>query len=321
MQIVTIGGSGFLGLHVAQTLAKAEHTNRILTRDASGLGAFRLLAGVSTHNADVFDSSVLVAQLRGADAVVSMAGILNESGSDGKGFERIHVDLVERIIDACRATGVNRVLHVSALGAGQGESHYQKTKGQAEELLGASGLDVTVFRPSVIFGRGDSFFNRFAGLLKLAPVLPLACPDSKLQPVWARDVANAMQMALDGSENGERITVPGLGDIWDLGGPQVYTLQELVSWTAQTLGLNRKIIGLPTGLSRLQASLMDFVPGKPFSTDNFRSLQVDNVTQDNAFLQLGITPASINAVVPEYLLKSPRQARLHDSRQKKVRRG
>jgi NADH dehydrogenase len=311
MQIVTIGGSGFLGLHVAQILAGSGHHNRVLTRDASGLGAFRLLPGVTTANADVYDSATLEAQLRDADAVVSMAGILNESGSDGKGFHRVHVELVERIIEACQASGVRRVLHVSALGAGRGESHYQVSKGEAEARLAASGLDVTVFRPSVIFGRGDSFFNRFAGLLKLAPVLPLACPDSKLQPVWARDVACAMRIALDEAR--------GIGEHWELGGPQVYSLKELVAWTAHTLGLSRAIVGLPSGLSRLQASVMDFVPGKPFSTDNFRSLQVDNVTQDNAFPRLGITPASIDAVVPGYLVESPRQARLDESRRRKLR--
>lgn len=315
MQIVTIGGSGFLGLHAAQAFASAGHHNRILTRDASRLGAFRLLPGVSTCNADVFDPGMLQMQLRDAQAVVSMAGILNESGSDGKGFERIHVELVERIIEACQANGIRRVLHVSALGAGKGESHYQQSKGRAEALLNASGLDVTIFRPSVIFGRGDSFFNRFAALLKLAPVLPLACPDSKLQPVWSGDVAEAMRIALDGTHS-----AAGPNAILELGGPQIYALQELVKWTASTLGLRRAVIGLPRGVSRLQASVMDFVPGKPFSTDNFLSLQVDNVTTDNALPGLGITPASIDAIVPEYLRESPRQARLDGSRRRKLRR-
>lgn len=313
MQIVTIGGSGFLGLHAAKAFADAGHHNRILTRDAAALGKFRLLAGVTTRNADVFDTNQLAMQMRDADAVVSMAGILNESGSDGKGFHRVHVELVERIIEACASTGVRRVLHVSALGAGQGESHYQKSKGEAEALLAASGLDVTIFRPSVIFGRGDSFFNRFAALLKLAPVMPLACPDSTLQPVWSGDVAAAMRIALDENQ--------GVNAVWELGGPQVYTLKELVTWTANTLGLRRTIIGLPKGVSRLQASVMDFVPGKPFSSDNFRSLQVANVTSNNALPGLGITPASIDAVVPGYLCESPRQSRLDQSRRKQQRRG
>jgi NADH dehydrogenase len=314
MQIVTIGGSGFLGHHVAQAFAKAGHHNRILTRQATRRRAFQLLDNVELRNTDVYDLEALKQRLDGADAVVSMAGILNESGSSGKGFHRVHVTLVENIIAACQASGVSRVLHVSALGAGQGAgenlSHYQRSKGEAEQRLQDSGLDVTLFRPSVVFGRGDSFFNRFADILKLAPVLPLACPDSKLQPVWARDVASAMRIALD--DDG------AIGAAWELGGPTVYTLRELVEWTARTLGLKRRIIGLPDGVSRLQAALMDYVPGKPFSTDNFKSLQTDNVTTDNALPRLGITPASIDAVVPSYLTESPRQNRLDASRRRSL---
>jgi len=309
MQIVTIGGSGFLGHHVAQVFSRAGYDNRVLTRQPSRRRDFRLIPGVSLHAADVYDQEALAAAVAGADVVVSMAGILNESGRDGSGFRRVHVDLVAGIIDACRSEGVDRVLHVSALGAGEGESHYQKSKGEAEQLLQNSGLAVTLFRPSVVFGRGDSFFNRFGQLLKLAPVLPLACPDSKLQPVWAQDVAAAMNLALTDKQ--------AIGAAWELGGPKVYTLRELVEWTAETLGLKRKIIGLPDSVSRLQAAMMDFVPGKPFSTDNYKSLQTDNVTQANALPELGIKPASIDAIVPGYLVESSRQHRLDDSRRRK----
>lgn len=302
MRIVTIGGSGFLGHHVALSLADHGHVNTVLTRQPAQRGPLRLVPGVTLARADVHDADTLARQLEGADAVVSMAGILNEKGRDGAGFRRVHVELVDGIVKACQATGVQRVLHVSALGAGQGESHYQRSKGEAEAMLANSGLDVTVFQPSVIFGIGDGFFNRFAALLRLAPVLPLACPGSRLQPVWARDVGAAMALAL------ER---PGaIGATWELGGPQVYTLRELVEWTARALGLRRWIVGLPDGVSRLQAAVMDFVPGKPFSTDNYRSLQVDNVTRDNMLPRLGIRPASIDAVVPDYLVNSARQRRL-----------
>ncbi len=306
MQLVTIGGSGFLGHHVARAFSRAGHDNRILTRQPARRGEFRLVPGVDVAGADVYDVESLARQLEGADAVVSMAGILNEKGRNGAGFRRVHVELVEGIVTACRQAGVGRVLHVSALGAGQGESHYQRTKGEAEALLHDSGLDVTVFQPSVVFGNGDSFFNRFAQLLRIAPALPLACPSSRLQPVWARDVAAAMVQSLERDD--------ATGATWQLAGPRVYTLKELVQWTAQTLGLKRAVIGLPDGVSRLQAALMDFVPGKPFSTDNYRSLQVDNVAGDNAFPRLGIRPASIEAVVPGYLVESARQQRLRRAR-------
>lgn len=306
MNIVTIGGSGFLGLHVARALSRAGHENTVLTRQPARKGAFRLVPHLAVARADVYDRDELARRFADADVVVSMAGILNERGNDGSGFERVHVTLVERIIEACRTAGVERVLHVSALGAGQGESHYQKTKGRGESLLRESGLGVTVFQPSVVFGHGDSFFNRFAALLRFAPVLPLACPDSKLQPVWAQDVAAAMVRSLERPD--------AVGATWQLGGPRVYTLRELVQWTAKILGLRRKIIGLPDGLSRLQAAVMDHVPGKPFSTDNYRSLQVDNVTTDNALPRLGIRPASVEVVAPEYLVSSSRQRRLSRAR-------
>lgn len=306
MKFVTIGGSGFLGLHVARALSRAGHENTVLTRQPARKGEFRLVPHVTVVRANVHDRDELARRFAGADAVVSMAGILNERGNDGSGFERVHVTLVEGIIEACRAAGVRRVLHVSALGAGQGSSHYQRTKGRGEALLKDSGLDVTLFQPSVVFGHGDSFFNRFAALLRFAPVLPLACPNSRLQPVWAQDVAAAMVRSLERPD--------AIGASWQLGGPRVYTLIELVRWTARILGLRRRIIGLPDAVSRLQAAVMDHVPGKPFSTDNYRSLQVDNVTTDNALPRLGIRPASIEAVVPEYLVSSSRQRRLSRAR-------
>lgn len=306
MKLVTIGGSGFLGHHAARAFARAGHENIVLTRQPAQRGDFRLIPGVDVVKGDIHDRATLVHRLEGADCAVSMAGILNEKGRDGSGFRRVHRDLVETLIAACKEAGVGRILHVSALGAGVGDSHYQKSKGEGEALLASSGLDVTVFQPSVIFGKGDSFFNRFAQLLRLAPVLPLACPDSRLQPVWARNVGDAMALALERED--------AVGSTWQLGGPAVYTLRELVQWTANTLELNRAIIGLPDGVSRLQAWLMDFVPGKPFSTDNYKSLQTDNVTTDNALPRLGIRPASIDAVVPDYLVSTSRQRRLRRAR-------
>lgn len=306
MKLVTIGGSGFLGLHVAQAMSRAGHEQIVLTRQPASARAFRLVPGVDVRGADVFDTPALVQHLEGADAVLSMAGILNESGHDGSGFERVHVQLVNGLIEASRKAGVERMLHVSALGAGAGKSHYQQTKGRAEEQLRASGLATTIFRPSVVFGRGDSFFTRFAALLRLAPMLPLACPNSRLQPVWAQDVGSAMVASLERED--------AVGAAWELGGPEVYTLKELVQWTAKTLELKRPVIGLPDSVSRLQARVMDFVPGKPFSTDNFRSLQLDNITHDNALPALGIQPASIETIVPEYLVESSRQRRLRRAR-------
>lgn len=301
MNIVLVGSSGFLGRNLLQTLSRNGHACTVLTRHAAARQSLTLMPGVRLVQADPFDPAALDLALGGADALVSMAGILNERGRNGAGFHRVHVELVEALAEAARRASLRRVLHVSALNAGDGPSHYLRSKGAAENRWRESGLDVAVFRPSVIFGPGDSFFNRFAGLLRISPVLPLACPESRLQPVYVGDVTAAMSRVLsDGPVSGSH----------ELGGPRVYSLRELVRFTATVIGRRRTVIGLPSWVSALQGRVMDFVPGKPFSTDNFRSLQVDNVTSDNALPALGIRPSSIEAVVPHYLGHSPRQNRL-----------
>ena len=303
MRIVLIGASGFFGEYLLRALTDDQHQCVVLTRNVARRKNLDLLPGVELKQADVYDTGVLVRQFANADAVVSMAGVLNESGSSGKGFERVHVDLVKNIIEACRTAGVSRLLHISALNAGKGKSFYLKTKGQAEQLLrSAEDLNVTIFQPSVIFGRGDDFFNRFAMMLQLAPVLPLACPNARLQPVFAGDVAEVMQASLD-----DPMT---WGKTYELAGPRAYSLKELVQFTADTLGKKRRIIGLPTPLSAAMAKVMELVPGKPLSWDNYLSLQTDNVSDQSGFSYFGIEPRSIEVEVPYYLTGSPHQRRL-----------
>jgi NADH dehydrogenase len=204
---------------------------------------------------------------------------------------------------------VGRLVQVSALHAGEGRSHYLRSKGEAEERIRqATDIDSTILQPSVIFGAGDSFFNRFAGLIRLAPLLPLACPDARLQPVWVGDVAAVVAASLvDDSTIGETLVLVG---------PRDYSLRELVEFTARTIGRKPRILGLPDVLSRLQGRLMDFVPGKPFSTDNYLSLQTDNTSDRNSLPRFGIRPRSIESVVPGYLDTSPRQQRLATFRQR-----
>lgn len=313
MRIVLVGASGFLGRYLLDTLVADGHHCVVLTRAAVRHGDIGLKPGVELVQADVYDSDVLTACFKGADAVVSMAGILNESGG-GKSFHKVHVETVEAIIKACGKAGVTRVLHVSALNAGKGSSQYLKSKGEAEEMLKkADGLNVTIFQPSVIFGRGDGFFNRFATMLRLSWVMPLACPKARLQPVYAADVTAAMASALD-----DPMT---WGENYELGGPESYSLKELVQWTANNLGLRRQIIGLPAPLSITMAAVMGLVPGKPFSMDNYRSLQTDNTTDKNGFAYFGITPRSIDTVVPDYLTSSVHQRRLQAFREQSRRDG
>jgi len=310
MRIFLTGATGFLGHHLLPMLTAAGHDCVAWTRYLPGCRELKVLPRLTLEQADVFDEERLRAGMAGADAVVNMVGILNEKGRKGAGFRRAHVELVEKLIAAARAAGVKRFLHVSAIGAGEGRSHYLVSKGEGEALVrAAEDLDWTIFRPSVIFGAGDAFFNRFAALLKFAPVLPLACPDARLQPVWADDVAAAILRALDDAETH--------GRTYPLVGPQEYSLRELVAFTARTAGLDRRIVGLPDWAARLQAALMDFVPGKPFSTDNYRSLQTPNTSRENGLAELGIRPRSIESVVPGYLCAhSPRQARLDACRRR-----
>lgn len=305
MRIVLIGASGFFGGHLLRALTNGQHQCVVLTRDAVGRGCVDMMPGVKLVQADVYDSEVLANQFAEADVVVSMAGILNEGG--GNSFHKVHVELVEGIVEACRKSGVTRLLHLSALNAGKGSSGYLKSKGEAEAILrAADDLNVTIFQPSVIFGRGDSFFNRFAGMLRLAPVLPLACPKARLQPVFAGDVAAVMTASLDDPMC--------WGKSYELAGPNSYTLKELVEWTAKIEGKRRLVIGLPGPLSATMAMLMNLVPGKPFSWDNYLSLKTDNTSEKKDFAYFHVSPRSIDLVVPDYLCGSMRQRRLQTLR-------
>ncbi len=298
-QIVILGGSGFVGGHLCQRLANDGHRITVLSRPGSQCRDIALIPNTRVRVTDVYDKKALTAIFEQHDLVINLVGILNERGFSGKGFQRAHVELTQTVIDAMQQSGRQRYLHMSALGAGKGKSHYLNSRGQAEALLEKAahqGLQTTIFQPSVIFGRGDSFINRFAQLLKIAPILPLACPNSRFQPVWVGDVVSALAMAV----SDETL----IGKTLELGGPNIYTLKQLVKYTCDLLGLRRWIIGLPGPLSWLQGQLMDFVPGKPFSSDNYKSLQLDSVCEHNALPDLGIQPTALENQAPDYLLGS-----------------
>ena len=300
------GGTGFVGQHLANRLTKYGYRVRILTRRRERHRGLGINPGVTLVETDVHNAAALQQQFSGVDVVINLVGILNEVGKQGAGFRQAHVELPEKIVAAAAASGVTRLLHMSALNANAAEQHslYLQTKGAGEDLVHAAadrGLVVTSFRPSVIFGSGDSFFNRFAALLKIAgPVFPLACPDSRFAPVYVTDVVEAMCRSIGDATGGERL---------DLCGPETFTLAELVGYTRDLLQIKCHIAGLNGSLSRLQATVLGLLPGKPFSMDNYYSLQHESVCTDNALPTLGITPASIAAVVPAYL--AGRNARGH----------
>lgn len=305
-RVCILGGAGFVGQHLVATLSQRGICCRVLTRHPQRHAGLRVNPGIELVKAPSLDAPFLASQFRDCDAVVNLIGILNESKRSS--FRQIHVELVDTIVDACIKAGVPRLLHMSALhaDAARGVSEYLRSKGEGENRAhthGGSALKVTSFRPSVIFGLGDSFFNRFASLLRLSPlVFPLACPQSRFAPVWVQDVSEAFTRCLldDGLAGGH----------YDLCGPKIYTLRELVAYTAETSGLQRLILPLGDGLSRFQARLLGVLPGRPFTLDNYHSLQIDSICDQNAFADLGITPQTVESVVPRYLAQGGYRDRL-----------
>jgi NADH dehydrogenase len=296
--VCVLGGSGFVGTHLVSRLHAASFRVRVLTRHRERNRHLLVLPSVQVVEVDVNDPMLLREAMAGADVVINLVGILNEHGDKGKGFHKAHVELATRVIDFCKRNGTSRLLHMSALGAApQAPSNYLRSKGIAEDHVMAaqgSGLDVTVFRPSVIFGPEDSLLNRFASLLRLSPLLPLAKPKARFAPVYVGDVADAFMQALTSKSS--------IGRRYDLCGPTVYTLKELVTYVKKTLGAHTLIVGLGDTLSMIQAAMLEYVPGKPLSKDNLRSLSIDSVCSDqNGLEALGIKPTPLAAVAPQYL--------------------
>ena len=303
MEITTVavlGGSGFVGRHVCQALAAQGYRVRVATRDRErAKEQLILLPTVDLAVADVHDPSQLAVLLRGADAVINLVGVLHE-GRGPASFQGAHVELARKVVAACKAVGVSRLLHMSALGADPaGPSRYQRTKGEAEAVVRESGLAWTIFRPSVVFGRGDGFLNLFARLLKMAPVVTLPRPDTRFQPVHVEDVAAAFVRSLESPDS--------TGKSYDLCGPRAYRLRELVEYVGQVTGRRRWIIGLPDGLSYLQALTMELPPlkqilrslGMLMTRDNYYSMKVDSVCKGD--FPFGIAPTALEGIAPGYL--------------------
>lgn len=289
--VVVLGGSGFVGRAlVARLLANGERV-RVLSRSRDT--HTRIPAGAELRVGDVFDVKFLQQAFAEADAVINLVGILNERGDDGSGFRKVYVELAETMLSAMQHAGVRRLLQMSALHAGDGESHYLKARGEAEARVRGSGLHWTLFRPSVIAGPGDGLFCRFAQLLRFSPGLPLGGADARFQPVWIGDVAEAFVRALDDDAT--------IGRSYDLVGPEVMTLGEIVKLTAKTKGWTRFVLPLPAALGRAQAEVGEHLPGKPISRDNWRSLQRDSTSDDNGLPKLGIAATDVRAKLPEIL--------------------
>jgi len=303
--ICILGGTGFVGSPLAASLAARGDLLRIPTRSATRGRHLDVLPSARVIQADIHAEDTLRRLFDSCDAVVNLVGILNERGRHGAGFRRAHTELTEKAIRAAIRARVPKFVQMSGLmaNAEQGPSHYLRTKGEAEAVVRASSpaLAWTIVQPSVIFGPGDSFTNRFASVLRLTPgVLPLAMPDARFAPVHVDDVIATLRRAIDDPATD--------GQTYELCGPEVQTLREIVATIATAIGRRCVILGLPRWASRLQAALMDFVPGKPFSTDNYLSLTVPSICHENGLARLGITPHSFTPRLADWLRPAPRRA-------------
>jgi len=302
-KVCIIGGSGFVGKHIAHWLTEEGISVRIATRHYEHARQMLVLPTASVMVANVHNDADLDRLLNGIDAVINLVGILNGD------FAASHVDLPRKIVAACHRNGITRLVHMSALHADtNGPSDYLRSKGEGEKIVQSSGLQTTVFRPSVIFGPGDSFLNLFAGLVKQMPLIPLASPNANFQPVFVENVAQAFVASLsDHTTFGQR---------YDLCGPKVYSLRELVEYVALITGRDLTVIGLSDRLSYLQALLMEWLPGKLMTRDNYYSMKVDStcdcVGSGNLSNVFGIRPTPLEEVAPFYLaLQRPRDRYTH----------
>ncbi len=337
-RICILGGSGFVGTQLVSQLAARGLNVRVLSRRRETAKELILLPTVEVIEADVHDQQELIRHFRGMDAVINLVGILHE-GKVGRidlpsarrgDFQKVHVELPRKVVHACGETGVNRLLHMSALGANpNSRSAYQRSKGIGEALVREAGrthtehenwyldgpkfvhgygLKVTIFRPSVIFGRGDSFLSMFARLLKISPVLPLANAGACFAPVHVEDVARAYADSLDNPAT--------YGETYDLCGPKIYSLQELVRYAGEVIGKPRSIIPLGKRLSYLQAWALEYKPGKKLMTrDNYYAMETDNVCSGGWPSVFDFPPAALEAIAPEYLRDDTPRARYEDYRE------
>jgi uncharacterized protein YbjT (DUF2867 family) len=293
--VLVLGGSGFIGRHLVAELVRRGLRVTVPTRRRErAKSSLILLPTADVVEADIHQSGALERLARGQDAVINLVGILHGD------FERVHAELPRAVVNACRAAGVKRLLHMSALGASaDAPSEYQRTKAKGEQaVLEAKDLHVTVFRPSVVFGPEDTFLNRFARLARFLPVIAVPCPNARFQPIYVGDVARAMAVALGDTET--------FGQRYDLGGPREYTLKQLVELVCLFTHRQRAIIGLSDRLSYWQAWMLEHLPGKMMTRDNYLSMKVPNTTGGE--WPLAEARRALEGVAPAYLLPSgPRE--------------
>ena len=298
--ITILGGAGFVGSSIVAKLDQLGYQVKVLTRRREAAKHLILLPNVQVIDCDIADNHALKNALKGSDAVINLVGILHENSKNS--FEKIHHQLPRRVAQMCEELGIARLIHMSALQASiNAPSAYLKSKAAGEAAVNefSKKLNITIFKPSVVFGRGDSFVNLFANLVKYLPVIALAKPNAKFQPIWVEDVAQCFVNALENTAT--------YGKSYELGGPTVYTLKAIIQKIMSILGKQRPIIGLNDSLSMAQGFMLELMPIKLMTRDNIRSMQVDNVCATSMATELDVVATSLDVIAPEYLLDiSPR---------------
>jgi uncharacterized protein YbjT (DUF2867 family) len=303
MSVGIVGGTGFIGRALGEQLTERGRGLRVFTRRATHASVLRVYPQLEVRLADPQDEAALARHFEGLEAVVNLAGILHERGRQT--FQAVHVDIPRKVVNACRAAGVKRLVHVSALGASESApSAYLRSKALGEKavLQGAGeNLAVVVLRPSVVFGREDGFTNAFAAMARLFPVIALPAAHARLQPIWVEDLARAIAFEAEARDTPV--------DPVHLCGPHAVSLQEAVEFIASLVAPRTRVLPMPDALAQLQAAVLEHLPGPLLTRDNLRSLSVPNTCGGPFPARYGFAPASLEAIVPAYLTAAHNRGR------------
>jgi uncharacterized protein YbjT (DUF2867 family) len=293
------GGSGFIGRYVVKRLAKEEYIVRVVGRDPESSMLLRPMGRVGQIvplYGSITNEPEVQRAVEGADIVVNLVGILAERRRGD--FARLQAEGAGRVARLSAATGVQRMVQISAIGADPASpSMYARTKAEGEAAVQAAMPSATILRPSLVFGAEDKFFNRFAGLAQLLPFMPVICGDTRMQPVYVGDVADAVMAAVTRTDVA--------GQVYELGGPRVWTFREILMWILRETRRKRPMVEIPLGIARFQASIAERLPTKPFTRDQLLLLQKDNVVAGGmkGLAELGIPATPVELIVPDYLAR------------------
>lgn len=299
LKIALFGGTGFVGHKLCSLLASQGHSLTVFSRDPEKHLDLTVLPTLSLETLDIYNLNEVLTHTQGYDVLINLVGILNESGHDGEGFRHAHVDSTRNAIQACQRNRIPRLIHMSALNADSknGSSYYLLSKGLAQDLVLAAesnALHVTVFRPSVIFGAGDSFLTKFAKLLKFSPgIMLLPSSEAIFSPIYVGDVVKVMAASIENRDT--------FGQVYDLCGPKSYSLKALVEYTAHVTHKRRWIVGLNDKASRIMAQVMEYFPFKPYSMDNYLSTLTPSVCKNDFPMVFNLQPVTLETIVPTYL--------------------